>query len=46
MRRTDWDYAWAHLLPFVGLYDAVTRRTITPFAATLFLVKMVMTVLD
>ncbi|PTT90439.1 hypothetical protein DBR45_56240 [Pseudomonas sp. HMWF031] len=30
-RDTGWGYAWAHLLPFVGLYYAVTRRTITPF---------------
>ena len=25
-----WGYAFAHLLPFVGLYYAIKRRTITP----------------
>ena len=27
-----WGYAFAHLLPFVWIYYAITRRTITPFA--------------
>ena len=27
---TDWGYAFAHLLPIVPLYYAITRRTITP----------------
>ena len=27
----SWGYAFAHLLPFVWLYYAITRRTITPF---------------
>lgn len=26
-----WGYAFAHWLPFVWLYYAITRRTITPF---------------
>ena len=26
-----WGYAVAHIVPFVGLYYAITRRTITPF---------------
>ena len=26
-----WGYAIAHIVPFVGLYYAITRRTITPF---------------
>ena len=25
-----WGYAIAHLVPFVGLYYAITRRTVTP----------------
>ena len=25
-----WGYAIAHIVPFVGLYYAITRRTITP----------------
>ena len=25
-----WGYAVAHIVPFVGLYYAITRRTITP----------------
>ena len=29
-KDTGWGYAFAHLLPFVGLYYAITRRTITP----------------
>ena len=29
-KDTGWGYACAHLLPFVGLYYAITRRTITP----------------
>ena len=28
---TVWGYAFAHLLPFVWIYYAITRRTITPF---------------
>ena len=30
-RDTGWGYAFAHLLPFVWIYYAFTRRTITPF---------------
>ena len=30
-KDTAWGYALAHDLPFVGLYYAFTRRTITPF---------------
>ena len=26
-----WGYAFAHLIPFVWIYYAITRRTITPF---------------
>lgn len=26
-----WGYAIAHIVPFVGIYYAITRRTITPF---------------
>ena len=29
-KDTDWGYAFAHLIPFVGIYYAITRRTITP----------------
>ena len=28
---TGWGWSFAHLLPFVGLYYACSRRTITPF---------------
>ncbi len=27
----SWGYAFAHLLPFVWIFYAITRRTITPF---------------
>ena len=30
-KDTSWGYAFAHLLPFVWIYYAITRRTITPF---------------
>ena len=30
-KDTSWGYAFAHLLPFVLIYYAITRRTITPF---------------
>ena len=30
-KDTGWGYAFAHLLPFVWIYYAITRRTITPF---------------
>ena len=29
-KDVGWGYALAHLVPFVGLYYAITRRTITP----------------
>ena len=29
-KDTGWGYAFAHLLPFVWIYYAITRRTITP----------------
>ena len=29
-KDVGWGYAVAHLVPFVGLYYAITRRTITP----------------
>ena len=30
-KDTGWGYAFAHLIPFVWIYYAFTRRTITPF---------------
>ena len=30
-KDTGWGYAFAHLLPFVWIYYAITRRTVTPF---------------
>ena len=30
-KDTGWGYALAHLLPFVWIYYAITRRTVTPF---------------
>ncbi len=30
-KDTGWGYACAHLIPFVWIYYAITRRTITPF---------------
>ena len=30
-KDTGWGYAFAHLIPFVWIYYAITRRTITPF---------------
>tara|TARA_Y100001968_G_C19058816_1_gene572732 strand:- start:47 stop:367 length:321 start_codon:yes stop_codon:yes gene_type:complete len=30
-KDTGWGYALAHLIPFVWIYYAITRRTITPF---------------
>jgi len=30
-KDTRWGYAFAHLIPFVWIYYAITRRTITPF---------------
>ena len=29
-KDTGWGYAIAHVVPFVGIYYAITRRTITP----------------
>tara|TARA_B100000945_G_C20285410_1_gene550752 strand:- start:62 stop:382 length:321 start_codon:yes stop_codon:yes gene_type:complete len=29
-KDTEWGYALAHIVPFVGIYYAITRRTITP----------------
>ena len=29
-KDTGWGYAIAHIVPFVGIYYAITRRTITP----------------
>ena len=29
-KDVGWGYAIAHIVPFVGLYYAITRRTITP----------------
>ena len=29
-KDVGWGYAIAHLVPFVGLYYSITRRTITP----------------
>ena len=31
-KDSGWGYAIAHVLPFVGIYYACTRRTITPMA--------------
>ena len=30
-KDTGWGYAFAHLIPLVWIYYAITRRTITPF---------------
>ena len=30
-KDTGWGYAFAHWIPFVWIYYAITRRTITPF---------------
>ena len=30
-KDTGWGYAFAHCIPFVWIYYAITRRTITPF---------------
>ena len=35
-KDTGWGYAFAHLLPFVWIYYAITRRTITPFFYQIF----------
>ena len=29
-KDVEWGYAIAHIVPFVGIYYAITRRTITP----------------
>ncbi len=29
-KDTGWGYAWAHLVPIVPIYYAITRRTLTP----------------
>ena len=29
-KDVGWGYAIAHIIPFVGIYYAITRRTITP----------------
>ena len=34
-RDTKWGYAFAHQIPFVGLWYAFDRRTITPFLYSL-----------
>ena len=34
-KDTRWGYSIAHLIPFVWLYYAITRRTITPFLFSL-----------
>ena len=31
-KDNGWGYAIAHVIPFVGIYYACSRRTITPFA--------------
>ena len=33
---TGWGHAFAHLIPFYGLFYACQRRTITPFAYAFF----------
>ena len=30
-KDTSWGYSIAHVIPFVWIYYAITRRTITPF---------------
>lgn len=30
-KDNGWGFAFAHLIPFVGLYYACSRRTLTPF---------------
>ena len=34
-KDVKWGYAMAHIVPFVWLYYAITRRTITPLLFTL-----------
>ena len=34
-KDTGWGYAFAHLIPFVAIYYACSRRTITPWAYSL-----------
>ena len=36
LKDIGWGYAVAHIVPFVGLYYAITRRTITPLLFTFF----------
>ncbi len=52
-KDTGWGYAIAHIIPFVGIYYALTRRTITPLLFTFlgniivgFIYGMVIGVLD
>ena len=33
-KDVGWGYAVAHVVPFVGLYYAINRRTITPVSYT------------
>ena len=37
LRQQDigWGYAFAHLIPFVGIFYAFSRKTITPFLITI-----------
>ena len=35
-KDVGWGYAIAHIVPFVGLYYAITRRTITPLLFVFF----------
>ena len=35
-KDVGWGYAIAHIVPFVGLYYAITRRTITPLLFAFF----------
>ena len=43
-KDTGWGYAFAHYIPFVGIYYSVTRRTISNFASiigSLFFIEIV-----
>ncbi len=35
-KDAGWGYAFAHWIPFLWIYYAITRRTITPFLYLLF----------
>ncbi len=43
-KDTGWGYAYAHLIPFVGLYYSITRRTITNLIYVSFGLKGIETI--